>query len=125
MMTMPATKTKTTNSLPRMKGDTGYGLGFFCGCLVGAIGTYMAFTPEGKKLKLSIIKEYRNNQQLLTLQTLRPETGENHESKTLHSIKKIIAGLRSKITSFTPEKPGSKTASTESRPKKKHYFTKK
>lgn len=122
---MPTTKSKTTNSLPQMTGDMGYGLGFFCGCLVGAAATYLAFTPEGKLLKQKIIKEYRTNQQTLTLESLLPEKDRKSLSPRIDSIKTAITGLRQRITLLIEEKPNQNVISKASKSKKKHYFKQK
>lgn len=119
-------KNKTTNNLPQMKGDLGYGLGFFCGCLVGAVGAYIVLTPEGAKLKQRIIREYHANQQLLTLETLKADTNRGPESTTIQTIKTVLASLRQKLSNLEPPKSNHlDPASDTPKSGKKHYFKKK
>lgn len=115
----------TKNKLPQMKGDLGYGLGFFCGCLVGMVGTYLVVTPDGQKLKAKIIKEYQHNLQTLTLNELLPNQHRQSESKSLHSISLVIKKLKSKLMPFDNSKPTESKSATHFEPKKKHYFKKK
>jgi hypothetical protein len=122
---MPTPNNKTTNNLPQMTGDIGYGLGFFCGCLVGAVGTYLAFTPEGKQLKQKIIKEFRANQQQLTLESLLPEKSTKTESVTLKSLHQFIRYVKTKLTIGDTTKPTKTTAHSSIKAKKKTYFKQK
>lgn len=122
---MLTTKNKQTNNLPQMKGDLGYGLGFFCGCLVGAAGTYLAFTPEGKLLKQKIIKEYLANQQSLTLELLHSENHPKSYSKSITSIKTLIMKVRQKIDFLINEKPNANDTLKIKKNPSKHYFKKK
>lgn len=113
------------NKLPQMGGDVGYGLGFFCGCLVGAVGTYFAFTPDGKKLKDKIIKEYRANQQTLALQTLIPSPASDNNAKLVSSIQKTISQLKQVFAPKTDQKSIHPIQPKPVVAKKKHFLKKK
>jgi hypothetical protein len=108
-----------------MTGDIGYGLGFFCGCLVGAIGTYLAFTPEGKQLKQRIVKEFRANQQQLVVESLLPQKAAKTESATLNSLIQLIRQAKTKLKPGDTTKPAKTAAHPAAKPKKKTYFKQK
>ncbi len=106
-----------------MKGDTGYGLGFFSGLIVGALGVYIAITPEGKKIKKEIIAEYTKHQQ--SLAQAQAKLDNRPSSKQLETVSQGIKSLRQKIENLlNPPVQVSKTV-THSKVKKKHYFKQK
>lgn len=115
----------TTNKLPQMRGDVGYGLGFFCGCLVGIIGAYVVLTPEGKQLKAKIIKEYQANLQTLTLDELLPKQHQPSTSKSIASIQAFIKHVKAKLSQFDAHQPQTIKEIHPANSSKRHFFRKK
>lgn len=122
MKITPPPKNKTINNLPKMTGDVGYGLGFFCGCLVGIIGTYLIVSPEGQKLKTKIIKEYQHNLQTLTLNELMSDRRPQLNSNSLAYLKNLIKKLKTQLSSFSEPRPLSPKSSRHSQFTPKHFF---
>ena len=100
-----------------MSGSTGYSLGFFCGCLVGAVGTYLAFTPDGHNLKQTILQEFKRNQELVTSSTETiPE---------LESVKLWLSRLRHKLNPTKNSKPIPQIELVTKKSSTKRYFKQK
>ncbi len=100
-----------------MPGSTGYSLGFFCGCLVGAVGTYLAFTPEGHDLKYKIIQEFKHNQELVNSTT--------EPTPELESVKLWLSRLRQKLNPGKNSKPALQIELMPKKSHTKHYFKQK
>jgi gas vesicle protein len=120
---MDENQKKPQTSLPKMKPDTGYGLGFFCGAIVGGLVTYLYTTEEGEELRQQWSKEFKKHQQTLLLESMLPADQQKTHSPQLDSLRKLIANIQKTITpqekSTTP-KPASTTSKAS-----KRYFNKK
>lgn len=112
------------NKLPAMKADVGFSLGFFCGALLGAVGVYLAVSPEGKKLKTRLTSEFNEHQRTLILASLK-QAGKNSTADIPEAAQKI-RDLIKKIRQVTDKTVAKSTAKTQSGPiKRKHHFKQK
>lgn len=116
------------SKLPEMPGETGFGLGFFCGAFLGAVGVYLVTTPEGKELRKVIEKEFVKHQQTSVLEAIIPLEGNNPQPPIpiLSTIRTYIQKARAMINPSIPkesEKIAAKNIIRQS--KKKRYFKQK
>lgn len=109
----------------KVPGDVGFGLGFFAGAVIGSLGIYLFTTPEGRNIKQSIQKEFKQHREnyLQSLLVIDPQTADVGTYKH-SSIRTFIASIREKISN-KKAKIIIKNTSIEQKQKKKHYFKKK
>jgi hypothetical protein len=103
-----------------MRADTGYGIGFFCGALVGGFVTYLHTTKEGEALKKRLVKEYKEHQQSLTLESILPEGKEHIPHPSITQLRQAIAKIRAAINPVS-KKSSSKPKAPESKSSKRYF----
>lgn len=113
-------KNPTKNNHHGMRADTGYGIGFFCGAIVGGFVTYLHTTKEGEALKKRLIKEFKEHQQSLTLDSILPEGKEHIPHPSLTKLRQAIAKIRTTITPDSP-KVDAKAKNSQSKTSKRYF----
>lgn len=105
-------------------GDTGFGMGFFCGTILGAIGVYLTVTPEGKKLKQKLIEEFhsfKTSQLVITDEPIEEVMSGSWLTK-LEEAQRIIRIIKQRLNPV-PAVTNPKNASlTHNSDKKKRFF---
>lgn len=96
-------KNPTKNSHQGIPADTSYGIGFFCGAIVGGFMTYLHTTKEGQLLKKRLIKEFKEHQQTLMLDSILPEGKEPVPHPSLSKLRQTIAKIRIALSSDSPK----------------------
>lgn len=122
-MTMAMPENQKTN-LPKMKADVGFSLGFFCGALMGAVGVYLAVSPEGKQLKNRLTAEFNEQQRNLILASVIPadKKGPTDVPEIATKIRGWIKKIRI-VTDRTVVKTAPKVQTNTA--KRKHHFKQK
>jgi enoyl-[acyl-carrier-protein] reductase (NADH) len=114
--------TDTKNKLPAMKGDTGFGLGFFCGAVLAGVGVFLTTAPEGKKLRDEMIEQFNQHKSEFNLKSLTQELETDPEiEKTVHTIRQGIKKIQMIINPIA-NKEVDKPIIIASEAKRKRYF---
>ena len=108
-----------------MPAETGFGLGFFCGVLLGAVGVYLAVTPEGKALRKTAAEDFKKHQQTFILESIIPDREDRPPTES--SFAKTVHALILKAKKYVKEPTKASTSKIIAKPastKKKHIFKK-
>jgi len=121
---------KSHNNKPAsMPADVGFGLGFFCGSIIAAVGVYLSISPSGRQLKQQIKDEFdRHHQKILVERLVVGSASIKQDSSSsvevLDSLRQLISKIKLIIN---PDRTKSveKHSSSSSQNKKKQYFKQK